>query len=321
VSEGSGERLHEGEDFAVASNPEFLREGSAVFDTLYPDRIVLGTKADWVRKRLIALYEPIISGRFAPPVGVLLSATSRPQGVPVVAVASEMIKYVANAFLSMKISFANELSSICELVGADVTRVTEGIGADERIGSKFLRAGVGWGGSCFGKDLSSLVYTAYEYGYRPLLLEAAQQVNDGQRQKVVQHVLDLLRPVKGRRVAVWGLAYKPETDDVRDSPASIVIRELLKLGVRVSANDPVATRNVQKSYPTFAAQYPSDALVILTEWREFQAISLADIARHLRSPIVIDGRNVFDPDSARRAGLIYRAMGRPMSALTSVLEG
>lgn len=332
VSAGSLDQAVEGTHFAVASNPEFLREGSAVFDTLYPDRIVLGTDSASVRDQLVRVFDPIINGSFICPAGVPQPHVGRSERVPVVSVdpvSSEMIKYAANAFLSMKISFANELATICELVGGDITRVTGGIGLDGRIGVRFLQAGVGWGGSCFSKDLSSLVYTAREYGYEPLLLQAIQKVNDGQRQKVVQHVLDLLRPVKGRKVAIWGLAYKPDTDDVRDAPAYTIMRELVKLGIRVSAYDPVASVNFQSAYSDIPAQYVdqgllalrgADALVILTEWPEFRQVALADVARELQCPVLIDGRNMFDPESAREAGLIYRGIGRPTATLMPVLQ-
>lgn len=333
VSEGSGDRAVEGEHFAVASNPEFLREGTAVFDTLYPDRIVLGTNDEWVRVQLRRLYEPIITRAFAHPTGVMEPLTYGPRRVPVVVVdpvSSEMIKYAANAFLAMKISFVNEMATVCELVGADVTRVAAGIGADSRIGSQFLQAGVGWGGSCFSKDVASLVYTAHEYGYDPMLLQATQHVNEGQRLKIVQHVLNLLKPVKGRKVAVWGLAFKPGTDDVRDTPAHTVIQELLKLGVRVSAFDPVASYNFQRVYPEILIRYErdpitalhgADALIILTEWPQFHEIALSDVARTLNRPILIDGRNTIDPTSAARAGLLYRGVGRFTSTLTPALGG
>ncbi len=321
-----------GGSYAVASNPEFLREGTAVSDTLYPDRIVIGSPWEWARERLLTLYRPIITGTFHHPAGVPIPRATRPDPVPVVmvdSVSSEMIKYAANAFLAMKVSFANEVARLCELVGADVTAVMAGIGADSRIGEQFLRAGVGWGGSCFGKDIAALLYTGNEYGYKPALLYATQEVNEAQRRHMVEHVRDLLRPVKGRHVAVWGLSFKPGTDDVRDAPARSVIAQLLALGLRVSAFDPVAMDNFRLSYPDLAIRYESDplrclkgadALMILTEWPQFKKVDLREIVRHLGRPLLIDGRNIIDPDAARRVGLLYRGIGRPDAHLSLAVE-
>lgn len=331
VAEGARGRLTCGTHFAVASNPEFLREGVAVYDSLYPDRIVLGTEEDWVRDRLCTLYAPIIGRQFVHPPGIPTPLVRR---VPVSVVkvdpaSSEMIKYAANAFLATKISFANEIAALCELVGADVVRVMGGIGLDSRIGAQFLQAGVGWGGSCFGKDVSALLYTGREYQYELALLDAVRRVNTGQRLKMVQHVRDLLRPVKGRKVAIWGLAFKPQTDDVRDAPAYTIIRELLNLGVRVSAFDPVATLNFQRTYPDVDVQYlkdpiealhGADALMILTDWPQFQQVEWQQVARALSCPILIDGRNLVDPQQAREAGLIYRGVGRSSSLMAPVFE-
>ncbi len=330
VTEGSRGRAIAGEHFAVASNPEFLREGTAVYDTLYPDRIVFGTEEDWVRQRLQMLYAPIIEQQFVHPAGIQSPLQRRPS-VPVVMVdsaSSEMIKYAANAFLATKISFANEIAGLCELVGADVVQVMTGIGLDARIGTQFLQAGVGWGGSCFGKDVSALLSTGSEYDHELALLEAVRRVNTGQRLKMVQHVRDLLRPVKGRLVAIWGLAFKPETDDVRDAPAYTVIRELLNLGVRISAFDPVASGNFRAAYPDVCVRYlknpfdalkGADALMILTDWRQFKQVNLRTVAATLSRPILIDGRNCIDPDEAEQVGLIYRGVGRAPSLLVPAL--
>ncbi|MCY0907993.1 MAG: UDP-glucose/GDP-mannose dehydrogenase family protein [Sulfobacillus thermosulfidooxidans] len=306
--------------FTVASNPEFLREGSAIHDTLYPDRIVLGADETWAMDRLTTLYQPIIAQSFvAPP------ETPRPQDrgpVPVIKtdrLSAEMIKYAANAFLSTKISFANEMANICERVGADIQTVMHGIGLDTRIGPKFLQAGVGWGGSCFGKDLSALIYTAKEYGYQPRLLESTQEVNKDQRLLVVKRLQDELKTLKGRRIALWGLSFKPGTDDLRDAPALSVIGELLRLNARVTVYDPVAMTNIQQQYPDLDIRYSesalealdgADALVVLTEWDEFQRIPLATIAQALTQPILIDGRNLYDPKEARHLGIRYRGIGR-----------
>ncbi|PSR23948.1 MAG: UDP-glucose 6-dehydrogenase [Sulfobacillus acidophilus] len=321
VSEEARGRLIPGTHFAVVSNPEFLREGVAVYDSLYPDRIVVGTEDDWARERVLALYAPIVGRRFVHPPGIPKPAL-KDSPVPVVNVdsaSSEMIKYAANAFLATKISFANEIAALCELVGADIVRVMAGVGMDSRIGGQFLQAGVGWGGSCFGKDVSALLYTGREHHYQLALLDAVHRVNEGQRLKMVQHLRNLLRPIKGRKVAIWGLAFKPQTDDVRDAPASTIIRELLKLGVQVSAYDPVALTNFRRMYPDLHIQYVTDpiaalhgadALMILTDWHQFQQMDWQHVARALNYPLLIDGRNLVDPQLARDAGFIYRGVGR-----------
>lgn len=322
IEEGFREK-HPGErlpDFSVASNPEFLREGSAIFDTLYPDRIVLGSDEGWVLDTLSALYRPIIEQSFTPP-----PEFARPSGhheVPVVmvdAVSSEMIKYAANAFLATKISFANEIANICERVGADAMAVMAGIGLDTRIGSRFLNPGAGWGGSCFGKDLASLTFTAREYGYQPKLLEATVNVNVAQRLLIVKRVQEILRPVKGRRVAIWGLAFKPGTDDIRDAPSLTVMEELLRMGMRITAYDPVAMPTVQRMRPDLPIQYGvtpesalegAEALIVVTEWPEFEHVDYAQIRKGLLRPVIIDGRNVLNEEKARENGLLYYGIGR-----------
>lgn len=312
--------MPESDWFAVASNPEFLREGTAIYDTLYPDRLVLGADVPWAVEMLRHLYAPIIAQDFSPP-----PECPRPRGqgpVPVVEsdrISAEMIKYAANAFLATKISFANEMAAICERVGADVVQVMAGIGLDSRIGPRFLNAGAGWGGSCFGKDLAALMYTAHEYGYAPKILAATVEVNRDQRRLIVQRVQEALKTIKGRRVAVWGLSFKPGTDDLRDAPAITVIRELLRLGARVAAYDPIAMDNCARQHPELEVQYGPDALavlegaealVIMTEWEQFRDIPLEAIRARLAQPHVIDGRNLLDPDQARAAGLHYRGIGR-----------
>lgn len=306
--------------YTVASNPEFLREGTAVHDTLYPDRIVLGADQHWALERLQELYQPIITQSFSPP-----PESPRPSGltsVPVVVtdrISSEMIKYAANAFLATKISFANEIANISERVGADVVQVMQGIGLDMRIGSRFLNAGIGWGGSCFGKDLSALTVTADEYGYHPRLLRATQDVNRDQRLTVVKRLQEALKAIKGRRIALWGVAFKPGTDDLRDAPALTIIEELLRLGARVRVYDPIALDNLRRTRPDLEVEYAesaedalegSDALILATEWPQFHDIPLPLIEGRLTRGIVIDGRNFWDPEEVRRAGLQYRGIGR-----------
>ncbi len=306
--------------YTVASNPEFLREGTAIFDTLYPDRIVLGADEAWALELLKEMYRPIIEQTFEPPLEV--PRPEQLQMVPLVQtdrISAEMIKYAANAFLATKISFANEIANICERVGADVVEVAQVIGLDRRIGPRFLNAGAGWGGSCFGKDLSALIFTAEEYGYRPELLHSTVRVNREQRHRMISHLQDALKTIKGRRVAVWGLAFKPGTDDLRDAPALTVIGELLRLGARVHVYDPVAMATLQRDYPDLEVVYAdnavaalrgAEALMVLTEWPEFAQIPLTQIAQGLSRPVLIDGRNLWTPESAKRAGLDYHGVGR-----------
>jgi UDPglucose 6-dehydrogenase len=306
--------------YTVASNPEFLREGTAIFDTLYPDRIVLGADKPWALEQLKALYQPILQQSFTPPPEV-----QRPPGlsaVPLVEtdrISAEMIKYAANAFLATKISFANEIANVCERVGADVTEVARGIGLDSRIGPRFLNAGAGWGGSCFGKDLSALIYTAEEYGYHPQLLHSTVSVNRDQRHRIVSRLQDALKTIKGRRVALWGLAFKPGTDDLRDAPSLTVIQELLRLGARIHVYDPVAMATLKRDYPDLDVVYAdaplgaltdAEALIVMTEWPDFAKMPLSTIAATLARPVLIDGRNLWHPEAARAAGLTYHGVGR-----------
>jgi UDPglucose 6-dehydrogenase len=232
---------------------------------------------------------------------------------------AEMIKYSANAFLAMKIGFANEISNICERVGADVTEVMTGIGLDSRIGAGFLNAGIGWGGSCFGKDIHSLLHTAGEYGYRARLLEASLAVNQLQRQIVIQKLQEKLFVLKGRTVALLGLAFKPNTDDLRDAPSMQIAEKLIQMGARVRAYDPIAMDACREQNPglricycndALSAAEHADALVLVTEWPEFADLNLADAAGRMNNAVLIDGRNLFDPEKARRAGFEYAGIGR-----------
>ncbi len=310
--------------FGVASNPEFLREGSAIADSLYPDRIVLGAEEDGTLQVLRELYRPLVSQNFDAP-----AFLPRPVGlrqVPVVTTtltSAEMIKYAANAFLAVKIGFANEVANICERVGAEAPQVMAGIGLDSRIGARFLNPGVGWGGSCFGKDIQSLLHTAHEYGYQSRLLEAALEVNRAQRQLVIQKLQEKLFILKGRSIALLGLAFKPETDDLRDAPSLQIAERLLQMGARVKAYDPIAMPACRENYPDLRIQYcPSaeeaaqeaDALVLVTEWKEFAGLDLRALARRMARAILVDGRNLFDPEAARQAGFDYCGIGRPQRA-------
>jgi UDPglucose 6-dehydrogenase len=230
-----------------------------------------------------------------------------------------MIKYAANAFLAMKIGFANEIANICERVGAEGPEVMAGIGLDSRIGAKFLNPGVGWGGSCFGKDIQSLLHTAREYGYSSKLLEASLEVNAMQRHMVIQKLQEKLYILKGRTIGLLGLAFKPDTDDLRDAPALHIAERLMQMGVRVKAYDPIANSACREQRPDLKMRYcdtpqevasGADALVLVTEWREFHNLDLAHIAGLMASPILVDGRNFFVPETAIAAGFDYCGIGR-----------
>jgi UDPglucose 6-dehydrogenase len=311
----SGERIR----FGVASNPEFLREGSAVADSLYPDRIVIGGDAATLAI-MRQLYEPLVAQVFTPPPGV--PRPSSMISVPVLTTSltsAEMIKYAANAFLAMKIGFANEIANICERVGAEAPEVMAGIGLDSRIGAKFLNPGAGWGGSCFGKDIQSLIHTAREYGYSSKLLEAALEVNAAQRQVIIQKLQEKLFILKGRTIGLLGLAFKPDTDDLRDAPSLHIAERLLQMGARVKAYDPVASAACREQRPDLKIRCcatarelaaDSDALVLITEWREFHDLDLAELASVMTTPVLVDGRNFFVPEAAVAAGFDYTGVGR-----------
>jgi UDPglucose 6-dehydrogenase len=299
--------------FDVVSNPEFLREGSAIYDTLNPDRIVLGSNNQQAIDLMLELYKPIIDrqhGEHAdlPPVSVLTTDLG----------SAEMIKYAANAFLATKISFINEIANICERVGADVTQVSKGIGLDSRIGNKFLNAGIGWGGSCFPKDLAALIHTGADYGYDARLLKAAVSVNQQQRTLVIQKLQSSLKILKGKTIGLLGLTFKPDTDDLRDAPALDIIQILIELGAKVKAYDPIvsseslphpylANVNLVDSPQTLAAD--SDAIVLMTEWSEFQDINYQHLAKLMRSPIVVDCRNFLSPAMLTAAGFQHIGIG------------
>jgi len=306
--------------FTVASNPEFLREGSAIFDTLYPDRIVVGADDDTTLARMEKLYEKLQSQKFAAPV-----FCKRPEGFGEVLLIStditsaEMIKYSANAFLAMKISFANQIANICDLVGADVTEVMHGIGSDSRIGNKFLNAGIGWGGSCFGKDVQAIIKIAEEYDYHPELLEASKTVNYKQRDLVVKRLQQELKIVKGKKIGLLGLAFKPNTDDLRDAPALDIARALTKMGALVRAIDPIAMSHARTQNPDLDIHYAAsvdelvdglDALVLVTEWDEYKNLPMKKLLEKMNGNIFIDGRNQYEPRELKAMGFNYIGIGR-----------
>ncbi|MNK85328.1 UDP-glucose 6-dehydrogenase TuaD [compost metagenome] len=306
--------------FLVASNPEFLREGSAIEDTLYPDRIVIGAQAPEAVSTLRELYAPLLDQSFDAP-----SVAPRPDGmhsVPLVTTdlaSAEMIKYAANAFLATKISFANELANLCEEVGADVTQVAKGIGLDKRIGSRFLDAGAGWGGSCFGKDVSALISIGREYQYEMELLKATVSVNIHQRQRLIQKLQDALSTLKGKTIGLLGLAFKPNTDDLRDAPALDITRQLLTMGARVKAYDPIAMPHCQELHADLDVVYAEtveelaagcDALILMTEWDEFKTLDLIVLRGLVHTPILLDARNALSPTVCRNHGFQYMGVGR-----------
>jgi UDPglucose 6-dehydrogenase len=307
--------------FGVASNPEFLREGCAIADSLYPDRIVTGAADKETLAVMQELYRPLVEQKFDPPPGVPRPAgLERVRMVATTLTSAEMIKYAANAFLAMKIGFANEIANICEHVGAEAPEVMTGIGLDSRIGAKFLSPGVGWGGSCFGKDVLALLHTSREYGYDCRLLRASIEVNTAQRQLVIQKLQEKLFILKGRTIGLLGLAFKPDTDDLRDAPSLHIAERLLQIGARVKAYDPIAMPACRAQRPDLRIRFcesapdvaaDADALVLVTEWREFHELDLPKLARTMARPILVDGRNLFSPDAAREAGFDYTGIGRP----------
>lgn len=287
--------------FEVASVPEFLREGTAVQDTLQPDRIIIGTTGEKAKRMLVELHSPLTDK--------IMVTDIR---------SAEMIKYASNAFLATKISFINEIANICEKVGADVTQVASGMGYDKRIGSSFLKAGIGYGGSCFPKDTQALIQIAGQMDYNFKLLKSVVEVNRDQRFNII-HKLEAVMNLTGKTIAVWGLAFKPETDDIRESPAFEIIQDLLNKNARVKVYDPIAAENFKQSFSldveysnsAIECAQDADALCILTEWKEFQEISPKTIHSCLRYPVLIDGRNLYSEVEISETELIYYSVGRP----------
>jgi UDPglucose 6-dehydrogenase len=301
--------------FSVASNPEFLREGSALHDSLYPDRVVIGSDNDRALEVLYSLYRPILDQTFTPP--TFLPRPEELGAVPLISTdlaSAELIKYAANAFLATKISYINEIGLLAEKVGADISQVAKGIGLDARIGTRFLQAGIGWGGSCFGKDTSALVATAREYSIGMPIVEAAREVNRRQRDRVVEKLLGELKILKGRTIGLLGLAFKPNTDDLREAPAIDIARKLLERGCKVKVHDPVALERFEREYPDLAVvccESPEDtaedvdALVLVTEWQEYRELDWEVIASRMRTPLILDGRNALDRTRLERFGFRY----------------
>jgi UDPglucose 6-dehydrogenase len=315
----------ENSEFDVASNPEFLREGTAVTDFLYPDRIVIGADTARCAAVLQEIYAPLVEGTYY----LRPDAIPRPDRAqippPLIttsAKSAELIKHASNAFLAMKISFINAVASICESVGANVQQVCQGVGSDTRIGRRFLNPGVGYGGSCFPKDLLAFRSVARECGYDFRLLDEVIRINDEQRQRFIRKVRSALWTLRGKKLGVLGLAFKGGTDDIRESPAILLIKSLLQEGCTICAFDPAAHErarevldsSVQLGETAYDAAREADALLILTEWEEFAALDLTRLRAALKYPIIIDGRNLYDPALMAANGFTYYSVGRPTAS-------
>jgi UDPglucose 6-dehydrogenase len=312
VPVGTAEKVHDAiarnyhGEFDVVSNPEFLREGVAVDDFMKPDRIVIGTTSERAKKLLEQLYAPYVR-----------------QGNPIIFMderSAELTKYAANSFLATKISFMNEVAQLCERLGADVDMVRKGIGSDERIGRRFLFPGIGYGGSCFPKDVKALVHSSWEVGYDFRILDAVMDVNERQKVHLVTKIKEYFKDnLKGKHFAVWGLAFKPNTDDIREAPALEIIESLVVAGATVTAFDPEAMANVKKvigdkikfSESQYECLKGADALIIATEWNEFRTPDFLKIVSSMKRKVIFDGRNLFDTVAIKELGFHYECIGRP----------
>ncbi|MCX6804175.1 MAG: UDP-glucose/GDP-mannose dehydrogenase family protein [Candidatus Diapherotrites archaeon] len=290
-------------EFDVVSNPEFLREGAAMKDFFNPDRIIIGTESEKAAEIMKHLYKAV--ERVENP--IIVTDTK----------SAELIKYASNAYLATKISFINEIARYAEVVGADVTKVAKGMGLDKRIGSRFLHAGIGYGGSCFPKDVKGILYSAKSAGVELQIIKAVDKVNHEQPEFVLKKILLALKTTKGKKVAVLGLAFKPKTDDVRNAPAETIIKKLIEAGVKISAFDPVAEDNFKKIFPQieyFSNPYDTakgaDLLFISTEWDQFRDIDKKRLKSLMKQPIIVDGRNIYEPNEMKKAGFEYISVGR-----------
>jgi UDPglucose 6-dehydrogenase len=310
------------DSFDVASNPEFLREGTAVTDFLYPDRILVGADSDRCASVLRDIYAPLTNGSYYKRSDAIPQPDKAKIPPPLIITSTksaELIKHACNAFLAMKISFINAVASVCESVGANVQEVCQGIGSDDRIGPRFMSPGIGYGGSCFPKDLLAFRAVARECGYEFRLLDEVMRINEDQRHRFLRKVHNALWTLRGKRLGVLGLAFKGGTDDVRESPAISLVQTLLQEGCQVAAYDPAANArarevlnsSVEFAADAYAAARGADALLILTEWEEFATLDLDRLQKELKYPIVIDGRNLFDPEVMSARGFTYSSVGRP----------
>lgn len=286
--------------FSVVSNPEFLREGSAIADFMHPDRIVIGASNNRAFNVITELYRPLNAH--------IIFTTVK---------SAELIKYASNAFLATKISFINEIANICERVGSDVVQVANAMGLDRRIGREFLNAGIGYGGSCFPKDVLALMHLAREEGYDPQILSAITEVNEYQADAFVGKIVKELKSVKGKTLAVLGLSFKPETDDLREAPSLKVINSLIKKGAKIKVYDPALSEKAKKQYKeiafyngAYAALEGADALILVTEWAEFRELDFAKVKKVMKGKVLFDGRNVYEPKRVREAGFKYIGVGR-----------
>jgi len=292
-------------DFDVVSNPEFLREGFAVNDFMKPERIVIGANSEKAERMMKTLYAPFV--RSGNPV-IFMDRRS-----------AEVTKYAANSFLATKISFMNEIANLCEQVGADVDNVRKGIGTDSRIGKRFLFPGVGYGGSCFPKDVSALFKTSQEYDYNFKILDAVMEVNQIQKGVLVEKIISTYgNDLRGLTFAIWGLAFKPNTDDIREAPALVIIKRLQEMGAKVQAFDPEAIESVKAhtdlemdfAESQYDALQGADALIIVTEWKNYRAVNFDTVKTLLKNPVIFDGRNIYDPDDMAEEGITYYSIGR-----------
>ena len=299
------EKRGESIDFDVASNPEFLKEGNAIDDFMSPDRVVVGVESERAKKLMTKLYKPFMLVNFRV---IFMDIPS-----------AEMTKYAANSMLATRISFMNDIANLCEIIGADVNMVRKGIGSDNRIGNRFLYAGIGYGGSCFPKDVKALINTAKQNNYPMRILQAVEEVNDEQK-SLLFHKLEkhFNGDLKGKRIAIWGLAFKPETDDMREAPSLVLIEKLLAAGCEVYAYDPVAVEESKRrigdaihyAKDIYDAVVDADALMLVTEWKEFRMPSWSAIKKLMATPLVLDGRNIYDIKEMEENGFVYHCIGR-----------
>lgn len=298
------EKRGENVEFEVASNPEFLKEGAAIKDFMSPDRVVVGIESERARKVMTKLYRPFLTNNFRVYFMDIPSA--------------EMTKYAANAMLATRISFMNDIANLCGLVGANVDHVRKGIGTDARIGSKFLYSGCGYGGSCFPKDVKALAHTGREHGYTMGVIEAVEAVNERQKSIVFHKLQQQLGSLAGKTIALWGLAFKPETDDMREAPALVIIERLLDAGATVKVYDPVAMKECHRRIgdkvtyckDMYDAVIDADALALVTEWKEFRVPSWTVMRKVMKHPVIVDGRNIYDKEEVISEGFHYTAIGK-----------
>jgi UDPglucose 6-dehydrogenase len=310
--------------FDVVSNPEFLREGTAVADFLHPDRIVVGTDSDRAAAIMAKIYEPLTSGRYyahSEAIDGVCSADAPPPLLRTSTKSAEIIKHASNAFLALKISFINAISNLCEAADADVEQVAQGMGLDGRIGPKFLRPGIGYGGSCFPKDVAAFRFVAEQLGVNFALLSEVENINADQKKRFLSKVRSALWTLRGKKLGVLGLAFKGGTDDIRDSPAIELIKMLMEEGCSIKAFDPAAMTRAEQALPSgpdlqyvsdpYAAAKDADALLILTDWAEFGRLDLQRLNKAMSFPIVLDGRNLYDPEIMLENEITYFSVGRP----------